>query len=134
MPVSNPKILIVILIQLVIASIHAFRLGQIFDGPMYNLYYSYFSDLILPFGTYFLLAINDSSIPILRPWYVKAGVVFLTATFAEICQLLGFEVLGVTFDVIDILMYGSGALIAAFVDVKILAANFGFWTLSKPSS
>ncbi len=131
MPYSIPKILIIILIQIIIALIHVFRLGQIFNGQAYNLYYSYFSDLILPFGVYFLLSINEATIPVLRQWYVKAGIIFFLATFAEICQLFGFEVLGVTFDPIDILMYGAGVLSAAFIDVKIFAPNLGFWVITK---
>jgi len=125
-PYSIPKILIVILIQVIIALIHVFRLGQVFNGQMYNLYYSYFSDLILPFGFYFLLSINEASIPVLRQWYVKAGIIFSLATITEIGQLFGLYVLGVTFDPIDILMFGAGVLIAAFVDVKIFAPNLGF--------
>ena len=131
MPVSIPKILIVIFIQLIIAAIHGFRLGQIFDGQLYNLYYSYFSDLVLPFGIYFLLCINHASIPVLRPWYVKAGTIFFLATFAEICQLFGLYVLGLTIDPVDILMYGVAVLIAAFVDVKIFSPYLGFWAPLK---
>ncbi len=131
MPYSIHKILIIILIQIIIALVHIFRLGQIFNGQYYNFYYSYFSDLILPFGWYFLLSINDARIPVLRKWYVKAGIIFLLATFAEICQLFGFYVLGVTFDPIDILAYGAGVLIAAFIDVKIFAPNLGFWVTTK---
>ncbi len=131
MPYEIPKILIIILIQIIIALVHIFRLGQIFNGQYYNFYYSYFSDLILPFGWYFLLSINDARIPVLRQWYVKAGIIFFLTTFAEICQLFGFEVLGVTFDPLDILVYGAGVLIAAFVDVKIFAPNLGFWVTTK---
>jgi len=131
MPHSIPRILIVILIQIIIALIHAFRLGQIFNGQLYNLYYGYFSDIAIPFGLYFLLSLNDVAIPVLRRWYVKAGIVFSLATFTEVCQLLGFEVLGVTFDPIDILAFGAGVLIAAFVDVKVFAPNLGFWVTTK---
>ena len=102
-PYSIPKILIIISIQLIIAAIHAFRLGQVFNGQLYILYYSYFSDLVLPFGWYFLLSISDASIPVLRKWYVKAGIIFFLATTSEILQIFGIELLGVTFDPIDIL-------------------------------
>lgn len=131
MPYSFSKILIVILIQIVIALVHAFRLGQIFNGQLYILYYSYFSDLILPFGVYFLLSINDKSIPALRHWFIKAGTIFLLTSAAEICQFFGLEVLGVTFDPIDILMYGTGVLLAAFIDVKVFTPNLGFWITEK---
>ncbi len=130
-PYSIPKILIIILIQLIIGAIHAFRLGQVFNGQLYLLYYSYFSDLVLPFAWYFLLSISDASIPVLRRWYVKAGIIFFLATLSEILQIFGIEILGVTFDPIDILMYGAGVSIAAFIDVKILAPNPGFWVAAK---
>jgi hypothetical protein len=74
---------------------------------------------------------NDAAIPVLRKWYVKAGIIFFLCTFAEICQLFGFYVLGVTFDPIDILAYGAGVLIAAFIDVKIFAPHLGFWVIKK---
>jgi hypothetical protein len=125
---SLPKILIIILIQVAIAMIHIFRLGQIFQGQAYNLYYSYFSDFILPFGAYFLLSLNDVTISVFRKWYIKAGLIFALTTFAEICQFFGIEVLGVTFDPIDILMYGIGVSIAALIDVKVFAKYLGFWT------
>ena len=127
MPYSIPKIMIIILIQVLIALIHIFRLGQLFDGHVYDLYYGYFSDLILPFGAYFLLSMSDATIPFLRKWYVKAGIVFSLASFSEICQFFGIEAWGVTFDPFDIGMYGAGVLIAAFVDVKLFANIFGFW-------
>ena len=131
MSYSVPKILIILLIQVAIALIHVFRLGQIFQGQAYHLYYSYFSDFILPFGTYFLLSLNEVAISVLRKWYVKAGLVFALATVAEICQFFGIEVLGATFDPFDILMYGMGVLVAAFIDVKVFARYLGFWANPK---
>jgi hypothetical protein len=124
---SLRKILIVIFIQVAIALIHVFRLGQIFHGQAYQLYYSYFSDIVLPFGMYFLLSLNDVTIPVIRKWYVKAGLIFSMATLAEICQFFGIEALGATFDPFDILMYGTGVLAAAIVDVKIFSKYLGFW-------
>ena len=131
MPISLPKILIIILIQVAIALIHVFRLGQIFQGQAYNLYYGYFSDLIIPFGAYFLLSLNDATISVLRKWYVKAGLIFALATIAEICQFFGIEVLGVTFDPFDILMYGIGVSVAALIDVKVFTRYLGFWANPK---
>jgi hypothetical protein len=131
MSYSLPKILIVILIQVAIALIHVFRLGQIFQGQAYKLYYSYFSDFILPFGAYFLLSLNEVAIPVLRRWYVKAGLIFALTTCAEICQFFGIEVLGVTFDPFDMLMYGMGVSAAAFIDVKVFTKYLGFWANPK---
>ena len=128
---SLPKILIVILIMVAIALAHVFRLGQIFQGQAYNLYYSYFSDFIIPFGMYFLLSLNDANIPVFRRWYVKAGLIFIFTTFVEICQFFGIEVLGITFDPFDILMYGMGVSVAAFIDVKVFTRYLGFWANPK---
>jgi len=131
MPYSLPKILVIILIQIAIALIHVFRLGQVFRGQAYNFYYSYFSDFLLPFGMYFLLSLNDVAIPVLRKWYVKAGLIFALTTFAEICQFFGIEVLGATFDPFDILMYGMGVSAAALIDVKVFTKYLGFWANPK---
>lgn len=128
---SLPKILFVILIQVAIALIHVFRLGQIFRGQAYNLYYSYFSDFILPFGAYFLLSLQEITISVFRKWYVKASLIFALTTLAEICQFFGIEVLGVTFDPFDILMYGIGVSVAALIDVKVFTKYLGFWANPK---
>lgn len=128
---SLPKIIFVILIQVAIALIHVFRLGQIFQGQAYSLYYSYFSDLILPFAAYFLLSLQEITISVFRKWYVKAGLIFALTTLAEICQFFGIEVLGVTFDPFDILMYGIGVSVAALIDVKVFTKYLGFWTIPK---
>ena len=128
---SLPKIIFVILIQVAIALIHVFRLGQIFQGQAYNLYYSYFSDFILPFAAYFLLSLQEITISVFRKWYVKAGLIFALTTLAEICQFFGIEVLGVTFDPFDILMYGIGVSVAALIDVKVFTKYLGFWTIPK---
>jgi glycopeptide antibiotics resistance protein len=125
------KVAIIISIQLVIAAVHAFRLGQIFEGNLYKLYYSYFSDLILPFGIYFLLSANEYSIPFLRYWRVKALAVFSVATLAEILQYFGIYALGVTFDLVDILMYGCGVILAAIVDTQVFSRIFKFWALEN---
>ena len=131
MSYSIPKILVILLMQAAIALIHVFRLGQIFQGQAYNLYYSYFSDFILPFGAYFLLSLNEVAFSFLRKWYVKAGLIFALTTFAEICQFFGIEVLGVTFDPFDILMYGIGVSVAALLDVKVFTKYLGFWANPK---
>lgn len=76
---------------------------------------------------YFLISLYDATIPYLSKWYVKAGLILALTTLAEICQFFGIEVLGVTFDPFDILMYGLGVCAAAFLDVKIFSKYFGFW-------
>lgn len=106
-------------INLIIAAIHVFRLGSYLNGDLYILYYSYASDILLPIGFYFLLCLNDVQIRFFRKWYLKALFVFLLATFIEIMQAFGIYILGVTFDRMDILMFGIGVSVAALLDVQV---------------
>ncbi|MFC2085156.1 hypothetical protein ACFLS9_08870 [Bacteroidota bacterium] len=123
------KITVIVIIQLIIAAAHFFRIGRFFDGQLYILYYSYFSDLALPFGFYFLLCGNAQKVPFLRRWTNKAIIVFSAAATAEILQYFGIYALGITFDPVDILMYGIGVLFAAFVDTQIFPRIFKFWVI-----
>jgi len=67
---------------------------------------------------------------------VKALIVFAVATFTEMMQAFGIPLLGQTFDMLDIVMFGLGVLLAAFVDRTIFDRIFPFWSLEKttPSS
>ncbi len=110
-----------------IAMIHAFRVGSYLDGVLYIHYYSYASDLMLPFGAYFLLSINETELRFLRKWYVKSLIVFAVMAFSEIMQFFGVYLFGVTFDMVDIVMYGVGAFSAAFCDKQILERLIPSW-------
>lgn len=125
--VPGTKRAIVILIQVGIASLHVFRFGRLLSGEWYRLYYSYFSDVALPFGVYFLLTLSEERMPLLRPWYGKAGIVLASTIAAEVAQYFGLYVLGVTFDPLDIVMYGVGVLLAALLDVKVFAPHVRGW-------
>ncbi|MEJ2238722.1 MAG: hypothetical protein P8X82_10530 [Gemmatimonadales bacterium] len=46
---------VAIVIVVLIALVHSFRVGSYLNGSLFTLYYSYFSDVFLPFGMYFLL-------------------------------------------------------------------------------
>jgi len=113
----------------IIASMHIFRVGSYLNGDLYLLYYSYVSDLIIPFGVYFLLCINELYIKILRKWYVKAAIIIGFTTFAEILQLLGIYALGITFDPFDILMYALGVGVAVIFDRLIFKRFIPFWNI-----
>lgn len=129
--VPGSKRAIVILIQVGIASLHIFRFGRLLSGEWYRLYYSYFSDVALPFGVYFLLTLSEESVPLLRSWYGKAAIVLALTTAAEVAQYFGLYVLGVTFDPLDIVMYALGVSVAALLDVKVFAPNFKGWAGSR---
>jgi len=105
---------------------HVVGIGRNSNEPMFILSASYFSDLALPFGFYFLLMISENKVAILQKWWVKAGIVFLMATLAEVGQFFGFYILGRTFDPIDIIVYAAGVLIASFVD-WLFTIVFKFW-------
>ena len=110
-----------------IALIHIFRVGQYLKGDLFTYYYSYASDIMIPFGLYFLLCINESTMRFLRKWYVKALFIFGITTIIEILQLFGVYIVGVTFDILDILMYAIGVMIAVLSDRLILKRFIPFW-------
>ena len=115
----------------IIALMHIFRVGSYLHGDLYLLYYSYVSDLIIPFGFYFLLCINELTIKILQKWYVKASFIIGITALVEILQLLGIYALGITFDPIDILMYALGVGIAVIFDRYLFKRFIPFWDLEK---
>ncbi len=121
------KTTLIVSIQLILAAMHGFRIGTYLHGNWYRLYYSFFGDIALPFGFYFLLCLSEPDFPILKSWKVKALLIFSGATAAEIGQYFGYYVFGVTFDPLDILMYAIGAIAAAFVDTRIFPRLFNFW-------
>ena len=116
-----------IVIMLLIAAIHTFRLGNYLNGKLYIYYYSFASDFIIPFGFYFLLCMNDIQIKFLRKWYMKAGIVFGLSTVTEILQYFGIYILGVTFDIFDIIMFGFGVLTAGIIDKQLFKRWIPFW-------
>jgi len=121
------KYVVVLSIMLIIACFHILRIGSYLHSSLFQYYYSYFSDIVLPFGAYFLLCLNDFRFPILRNWFVKCIVVFGVASFAEMVQLMGIHLLGATFDPLDLLMYGIGAFMAALVEKQLFERLFSFW-------
>jgi hypothetical protein len=124
-----------------IAAAHIFRVGSYLEGAWYNAYYSYFSDFMLPFGFYFLLSAVDLRAPqdgvpapvykafsLLGRWQTKLAMAFLLPAIAETCQYFGIPVLGSTFDPLDYLVYGLGALAAVVLDTRVFSRAFDFWT------
>lgn len=121
------RTILVVFIMLVIAAIHGFRVGTYLTGNAYKLYYSFASDIMLPFGAYFLLSMNEIQMRFLRKWYIKVLIVFGVMTFSEILQFYGIYFFGVTFDYFDIIMYALGALFAAFIDTQVFEKFIPYW-------
>ena len=119
--------LVGIFVMLIIALIFGFRIGNNLHGNLYIYYQSYAADLMIPFGAYFLLCMNEIQLQFLRKWFVKALIVFCVMTLSEIMQLFGLYLFGVTFDLADILMYGIGVIVAVFFDKQIFERTLPFW-------
>ena len=123
-----PKAAVVVTISVGIALIHVFRIGRYLTDNLFTLYYSYFSDIVVPFGMYFLLCMNDLTLRFLKDWKVKAFIVFGIATITEILQAFGVPLLGVTFDPLDILMFAIGVGLAVVLDVLVFSRRLPFWS------
>jgi hypothetical protein len=118
------KKILIIGIMIPIALIHFFT-GSNYKGPYPELVNGYLLDILVPFGFYFLLCLNEFA-P-LRPWIVKSILVFGVASFVELAQFLGVPIFGRTFDPVDFIMYGIGVILAAILDTIVLS-RIGFWT------
>ena len=114
-----------------IAAIHYFQAGSYLNGNAYLLYYSYASDLLLPFGAYFFLVMNEMQYPMLRSWTVKAWTVFGWMTALELLQLFDVYVVGTTFDPLDILVYGISVALAVWADTSLFHKWFPKWVIPE---
>jgi hypothetical protein len=126
MKINGKKVMVVILMQLTIATI--FVIGARWASrPIYLFFQSYFADIIIPFAFYFLLTMQGNETRFLNTWW-KRGLAILVLTFAsETLQYFGIYALATVFDPMDYLMYVGGVLLAAFVDRKIFSRAFYFW-------
>ncbi|MBN2028659.1 hypothetical protein JW824_00285 [bacterium] len=125
-PISTGRKAITICIVIIIALIHILRVGSYLHGTLFTFYYSYFSDIVIPFGMYFLLYLSEVHIPLLQDWRVKAISVFGITSSTEIMQAFGVPILGLTFDPLDFLMFGGGVLLAVIMDRCLLNRLFPY--------
>ncbi len=119
---------VIVSIMLLIALAHIIDIGGHLQGTAFNLFKSYFSDIVLPFGFYFLLIMDEQWVPVLKRWEAKLVIMFVMPSIAETCQYFGIPVLGSTFDPLDYLMYAIGATFAAIVDTQVFPRILDFWT------
>ena len=123
---NNKKKNFVIILQLVIAT--TFILASKPSNPQWQIFYSsYFIDIFLPFGFYFLLSLNENRFPTLKKWWIKSGLVFALCATSEFLQFFGIFALARVFDPLDLIMYGVGVLMAGLIDKKVLRLFFPFW-------
>jgi hypothetical protein len=128
---QNQRILLVITLQLLMALAFVFRIGTYLPTEGYIFYQSYFADLVMPFSFYFLLSINEVAIPFLRNWAVKAIVIFVGMAATEIFQYFDIYMFGVTFDMLDILAFAIGTMLAVIFDLFVFPKLFTFWIISE---
>lgn len=95
--------------------------------PIRQFYHSYFADIAIPFGYYFLLVLIEDKFKPLRKWYYKSASIFTLCAISETLQYFGIYALARVFDPLDYLMYALGALLAAFTDRVILKRLISFW-------
>lgn len=124
---ANNRKLVGVSINLVIAVLHIIGIGRYLNGDLQLYYSSYFSDLVLPFGNYFLLCIVQDRVRLLRSWLGKALFMIGLTTLAEVLQAFGIYALGTTFDPIDILCYILGAGFAALVERQVFRRFIRHW-------
>lgn len=129
--VDRKKLKIVISIEICIALIFFIGADWAPDN-IHRFFHSYFADIALPFGFYFLFIPNEDKFPFLRPWHRKALAVFLLVSISEVLQYFGVYALAIIFDPLDFAMYASGALLAAFIDIKVISKFYpGFHLLNN---
>lgn len=117
---------VVVIIQLIIACL--FIIGADWtNDTLRRMFHSYFADIAIPFGFYFLLVLIEDSYKRLQNWYIKVAVVFTLCSTSETLQLFGIYALAKVFDPLDYVMYALGVVLAAIVDKIILKRLLEFW-------
>ena len=122
---KNKKSIIVIL-MLIISSFFIIGLDWA-SKPIQRLFHSYFADIAIPFGYYFLLILLEDKFEPMKNWYFKGGTVFIFCAISETLQYFGVYALASTFDPMDYVMYALGAISAVFVDRIVFKRAFEFW-------
>lgn len=117
---SVTRTMMVVGVIVAVALVHLFRVGTHLRGSWFRLYYAYASDIIVPFGAYFLLCQAETRLPLLRGWRTKAMLVLGVASLAEVMQSFGVPMFGRTFDPLDFAMYGVGVSLAVVAERILL--------------
>ena len=122
---TTGKKAVIVIVNLAIALLH-FVTGSNYTGPYPAFVNSYLLNILIPFGFYFLLCLNEYSL--LKSWIVKSTLVFGAASFVEIAQFFSVPIFGRTFDPVDFVMYGIGVISAAILDTVVFPRICDFWT------
>ena len=123
---QTKRIRLIILIQLIIASVLIIGAGWA-SRSTYILFHSYYTDIFLPLGFYFLLSIKGNESIYFNSWWKKALAVFALTATSETLQYFGIFALARVFDPLDYVMYGIGVLLAASIERLVFTKVFSFW-------
>jgi len=119
--------IVIVSIALFIGVLHLISIGRFLQNDLYNLYRCYFSDVIIPFGFYYLLCATEFKLPQMKSWKMKLAISFIFPTIAETLQLFGIPFLGSTYDPVDYIMYGIGSSTACIIEAQLFPIIFKFW-------
>ncbi len=123
MKTKKTIVVITVLIIACILVIGAGWAGETID----RLFHSYFADIALPFGFYFLLVLLEEKYEPIKKWYIKAGAILFLCVLSETLQYFGIYALAIVFDPLDYVMYASGIVLAIFTDRVIFKSLISFW-------
>lgn len=120
------RVRLIVFLQIIIAALLV--IGASWAGEAVDiLFHSYFADIFLPFGFYFLLLMVADKSKFVNTWWKRAIAVFVLVTTSETLQYFGIYALASVFDPLDLVAYGLGILLAILTDRKIFAKNLSFW-------
>ena len=123
-PAARGRSIVVAGVLLIVVLVYVFRLGTGFHGWLRVFYYSYFSDIVIPFYMYFVMFVGERRVRRLRDWRVKALLVFGISSLTEVLQAFGVPLFGRTFDPLDFPMFAAGTLLAVLADRLLLERFF----------
>jgi hypothetical protein len=129
-PTGKKKVLVVG-IAVTVGLLH-FVTGPDYSGPYPVFVNGYLIDIVLPLAAYFLLCIIDH--PLVRRWWVKGLLVFGFGCGVETAQYFDIQLLGETFDPLDIVSYGAGVGLAILLDTLVLPRLSSFWAETAPEN
>ena len=118
---NKKSIYLIVAISLFVGLLH-FLIGPNYQGIYKHFIHGYLIDILLPMNLYLLLQISlRKKFSVLRSRIIGAIFTFSFGTIIEILQLFEFNILGRTYDPMDIVMYGIGTGLGISVDLIIIS-------------
>ena len=109
---------VVVGIAVAVALLH-FPIGSGYRGPLRFFVTGYLIDILLPFAM--VLVLGVSRIEWLKPWWIRAALVFGVGAASETLQYFGVPIFGRTFDPLDFAAFALGTVLAAVFESLVLS-------------